>query len=284
MLKKLFGYVNHVGFGEVLDYDFITGKVELLFNDVNEDGNVIHERIEIFDKDDVILIPEIFINHDGQIILNKDVFVTRGKSGAVLNRYMIEKLEDGMFVFHWLNERLEIVRTGEKFELHDKNKEFIFSHLELEDNYYSLIEKKKIFDTFNFNIKVVKSFDGEHYTYFYVCNNKKDSEIDLIKAVFIGADIIEGQEYERKTISYDDYLDMINKGKLKEVSLQEFKNYALGVTYKVTNEPHIINENCDCDCECKYVEKVKEDKPTEKTEEDLNNQKLNKSLDDLWEI
>lgn len=193
-------------FGKIVEYSAIKG--ELTVEDA--DGNL-HVS-----KDSIVLAKIGTLNDvdvfDADVIQEND------------RKYEIQLLEDGMLLIYALDDKLN--RIGTPFKT---TKEKLFNCLiELVGNVYELRDKLPKVD---FNVKVVKSFDGTGYTYFYACNNKETEEVDLIKVLFFGNKIL-NEDYERKTLSYDAYLDSIANGTLQEVSEKEFSNYVLGVSYE----------------------------------------------------
>src|SRR5690606_6499815 len=95
-------------------------------------------------------------------------------------------------------------------------------------------------------------------TYYYACNNKEEKEIDLIKVIFIGTQLIE-EKYERLTVPYEEFEDMVNDNVITEVSPHQLQQYAINkMSNSVYTEDGYEVEYADCDCE-DYDEEVEED-------------------------
>jgi len=200
MFKKSIGYVAEINLlGEVAGVDFRNGLYVL----VDDNGEEHAVKIE-----DVEILEEAFVLH-GLSIFNKDVL------GSIEGKLYQVELHGEDVQLHLLDDNLEVVASGEVFTPTEdvvKGFEQIF---DLQGNIYELIPELP--QKPDFNIKIVKDFDGKHFTYFYACNNKETEEVDLIKVVFIGHQLLE-EEYTRITLSYDVFQDSIEAGTLKEVS------------------------------------------------------------------
>lgn len=215
MFKKAIGYVEKQKFlGVLTNINFISGNLTLV--DDNEENEIVVSR------DEVELMFEAFSLHD-LLIFDKDILRASNN-----NLYLIELFEDGRVKFHLVDEKLQVVTSGDKFtpdaELIGSLEEF----MTLEGNYHEVLATLP--RNPEFNVQVVKQFDGTHFTYFYACNNKSEEQIDLIKVFHFGNQFFE-EEYERITISYEEYSENIEGGILEEVSEQELHNYITGVTY-----------------------------------------------------
>jgi hypothetical protein len=218
MFKKAIGYVEELGLlGAVTNYNFLTDEITLLtdLNDENSSHVVKNEYVELlhfaFEINDV----EIF---------DKDILgAVNGKS------YQVEVHSDGEVQLHLVNDRLEFEKSGEKFKPTKEILSQLSEVMDLLGNYYELISE--VSKTPSFNVKIVKHFDGSNYTYYYACNNKEVEQIDLIKVLYMGHQLLEEEEYERNTLSYEDYLSRIEDKNFTEVSPQELHNFVLGATY-----------------------------------------------------
>lgn len=140
-------------------------------------------------------------------------------------KYEIQLLKNGMLRVYALDDKLN--RIGTPFQI-EKDK-LLNSEIMLVGNIFELRDKLPKID---FNIKVVKDYDGTNYTYFYACNNKEKKQIDLIKVLFLDGKILKGEDYQRVTLPYDAYLESIFGGTLKEVSEQELSNYFLSMSHE----------------------------------------------------
>lgn len=219
--------LNHIGFseslkvlGEIAEFSFIKGTITLL----DGEGNTHETSLE-----DVILLESVGILGEFEIF-NHDVLVTtKGE------HYEVELEENGKDIsVILLDKNLERTENVEHF---DKDTfHMLEGFTELVGNIYELKEEKP---TVNFNVEVVKDFNGKHITYYYACNNKELGEVDLIPLSFAR------EEYKRITLSHDVYLDSIEAGTLKYVSDSELENYLYGVSNdsKVPTE-RVVSEDC----------------------------------------
>lgn len=251
MFENAIGYVEkngHLGFVGAID--FMAKSVTL----------VDEESSQVYDISEVEILKSAFVLN-GVEVFNKDVLKATNEF-----MYLVEVHDDGKLQLHVLDEKLEKVKSGEKFEKSEATINQLNAIMELEGSYYELLAELN--KSPEFNIEIVKSFDGKHYTYYYACNNKEAEEIDLLKVVFMGHHIFEQEEYERNTMSHSDYLAEVNNGVLKSVSPQELHNYALGLLYndntnandneEPMEEPVEVEEiPCDtCDCENGFCEEL----------------------------
>lgn len=220
MLEKMLAYAKDAEvLGEIVGIDFANEMV-MVKND---------EDSYTFKASEVEILKEAFILHD-LIIFDKDVL------GDVHgNMYLVERHKDGDITIHHLTEDFEIKQSGTKMTVAETILEDFEEVFELEGNFYEL--KNALPKEPEFNLQIVKDFNGKHYTYFYALNNKQDKEIDLIKVSFIGGTSLPEEEHERRTISYDEYMEFIDTGIYIEVSPQELQNYVTGVTYGKKEEP-----------------------------------------------
>jgi hypothetical protein len=223
MLNKIKG----IGYSEKLNVLGNIGEISYLKNSVvlvDENGDL-HEA----NLDEITFLEEIGeLGED--VIYDHDVLENSwGK------KWEVELQEDKQKVtFYLLDNKLNRVEKGKAIELEE------FSSLsELVSLVGNLYELKSDIPVVDFNINIVKDFNGDYYTYFYACNNKEKNQIDLIKVVFVGTYLLEEEDYSRRTLSHDVYLDSIDAGTLKEVSPQELQNYAMGVMDGATSNKTI---------------------------------------------
>lgn len=214
-------------------------------------------------------------------ILTEDGSVT-AKYENVLFLETIGKVGDKILIDHDVVEsfdgryfELELVNGGKEVQLYLLNKQL--KRVKLSD----LIEKERIhiIETIakyignvytleplkgvDFNIKIVRTKDD--LVYYYACNNKVNEEIDLIKVVFVGNDLLPEEDYKRLTASYKEYLDMLKKNIITEVTPRELQKYVTDIMYgrktvepkapekapeKCCGECEDCNGKCDCNCEC----------------------------------
>lgn len=140
-----------------------------------------------------------------------------------------------------LNEDLE--RTGTADSLHKDDIEEAYSYMSVLGSIYEVeLEEDKL----DFNIKIVRdTFDEDGIVYYYACNNKEEDEIDLIKVVFIGSQLLKEEDYERVTISYDDYLGALGDGELEEATPQMLMDFVLnGENSSNEEQEQVEDENC----------------------------------------
>lgn len=233
-------------------------------------------EVYVVSQDAVELLKEAFVLHD-KVVFDKDVL------GSIEGKlYQVELFADGEVRLHTLNERLESASVGHKFNPSKEVCEQLEKVLDIAGSIYELQEQ--VDERLDFNIAIVKDFDGEHYTYFYACNNLETNEIDLIKVVFVGHKLLKEESYERRTLSHEVYLDSLDAGTLKEVSPQELMSFATGTLYNNQEEEGLYDDredvyedeeeefecgvDCGCFDECELQEEVVE-KKEEDDEEDL---------------
>ena len=162
----------------------------------------------------------------GNVVFNHDVL--RNNDSNTL--FEIVKFEDG-FKFHQLDENLE--RTG---NVGSKGKEEDFKVvedcLEILGNIFEMkkeLEEKKAEEMdFDFNIKIYKADIGGKSTYFYAGNNKSDATVDLIKVIYMGHYLLEEEEYEIDSYTYDQFQSLVNTGVIVEASPMELSNFVMG--------------------------------------------------------
>lgn len=279
MLKKMIGYVEKSKMlGEVVAMDFLDETVTLI--DIDTDGV---EDKKVFPVGEVEILEEAFELGDN-IIYNKDILVD-----ALGGYYMVELHKDGDVQLHAIDiKTLEIQRSGKKSAMNKEVASLLEPVAQLYSNYYEVLLAKPQEPTFN--VSIVKDYNGEHFTYFYACNNKKDKEIDLIKVLFIGSTLLDEEEHERRTLSYEEYMEAIANGVYKEASPQELQNYVAGMLYgKKSDMADVFEENellydldedefldedvveCGVNCSCVYeCEIVKQEQEARQGVEDTD--------------
>lgn len=195
--------------GSIGEVSFLKGTVTIV--DENKD-------LHTTTLEKVVILEEVGTFESGTVIYDHDVL------GSVDGKlYEIELQKDKQNVqMHLLDSKLERVQSGEVInKVNLTNYEKFFT---LVGNFYEL----EVEDTVDFNVVIVKDYNGEHFTYFYACNNKEKEEVDLIKVLYFGSTLLEEEEYERRTLSYEVYLDSVEQGTLKEVTPRELNLYVSG--------------------------------------------------------
>jgi hypothetical protein len=216
------------------------------------------ENEAVFAISETELLEEVGV-FNGVTVFNRDVF--QRTDGKLLE---VELQKDGQVVFYELGAGLERGKSGTAMNAEVSLKR-IEQHntAELVGNIYELeVIEEEVFD-FGFNVKVVKDFNGEYYTYYYACNNKAKEEIDLIKVVFVGHQLIKEEEYQRDTVSYEEFAEAVHTGELEEVSQQELANYAYGV---------LAGAKSDIEDDYDYEEEYEEDFEDEDFDEDFEDE------------
>ena len=174
-------------------------------------------------KDEVQILEEI-LRINGESIVDMDVL--RDKNGYL---FLIELHEDGKVQMNRLNEDLEVKYSGKKLLLNESDKRSLEEQFSLVGNLYQLLNEKLKEPTFN--IQVVK--DDDINKYYYACNNKEKHEIDLIKVIFVGHLLLEEENHEKITVSYEEYNNMIRNNHIQESSPSELLSY---VTSAINND------------------------------------------------
>jgi hypothetical protein len=122
-----------------------------------------------------------------------------------------------------INEKLEVIDNGEilaRTDLHTLANyvEFVGSIFELEPEEEDL-----------FNVVIVRDMTGGDFQgYMYACNLPEVGYVDLVNLLFAGHEILE-EKYVRKTVTIERFNEMIEKGELKIVELNEVLNYLTGM-------------------------------------------------------
>lgn len=240
MFKKALGYVEKEGFvGGVAVVDFMNNKIILVDDEDNK---------KELAREDVELLFEAFQLH-GYSVFNKDIL------GAVNGKmYQVELHNDGEVTLHNVNEKFEVVASGEKFDPTGTIIASLEAVMELQGSVYDLIHAMP--KNPEFNVKIVKHYDGTHFTYYYACNNKEVEQIDLIKVLYMGHRLLEEEDYERNTLSYEDYMKRIADGNLKEVTPQELNNFVTGASYNDNKSNHPAPVNAEVQEEMEEVEEL----------------------------
>jgi len=236
-LQELQGVTYHEAtnaFGQVVDVDLLNGVVTVK----DFEGEV--STLSITD----VKFLRIIGKFGEDIVLDGDLFRSLNTTDK-LELYQIELSEDGQLVrFSYLDEDLEKEETGDFF---DKAilENVATGKLELIGN----INDKDLFEEeddsiLDFNIKIVK--DTNDGTYYYACVNAEENVIDLIKVVFIGANLLE-EQYSRNTIDNEEYVEYVKEGLLVEVTPSELQSYAYQLSRKqvITSVPSDILKEDD---------------------------------------
>lgn len=187
------------------------------------------------DEDEVIttgLADAEFLEQIGAIgevgVINHDVVATT--DGKL---YEIVLVDANSVQLHLLNAKLERVEAGDviaKTDLHA-----LAPYVEVIGNIYELEPE----ETVDFNIKVVRTTSENVLKFFYACNNADVNQVDLIKVVFVGHHLLEEENYERITLSHEEYLEAVAKGVIVETDPQALLNYVTGMAYGKKEEPQV---------------------------------------------
>lgn len=238
--------------GDIAEVSYIKGTVTLL------DGDGIEHKTDL---EDVILLEQVGVLSDA-IIFNHDVLINT--KGEYFEVELQENRKD--IIVHMLDkefDRTEKVEHFDKetFHLLDGYVELVGNIFEIEASIEALEESLGLEEEGFLNVDVVKDFNGEHFTYYYACNNKDAEAIDLIPLSFLDS-------YHRISLSYAVYQDCLEAKTFVKVSESELKNYLYGLTEEsnvptervveelegfVVEEDHAYCEECDepvenCDC------------------------------------
>lgn len=219
--------------GAIASVDFLEQTITIM---MDEENIVVAKLANVEFLEQIGTIGEVaIVNHDV-------VTTTDGKL------FELELQKDGKNVqMHLLNGKLE--RT-EKGDLIPREKlESLNSYVELVDSIYLLEPEEE--EAIDFNIRIVRKQTNGDFSYSYACNNIEEEQIDLIKVIFLGNHLLEEENYERETVSHEDYLELIEDGTLKEVSPNELMNYVTGMMYKPKSNGFEVSEDEDCEtCNC----------------------------------
>ena len=160
------------------------------------------------------------------VVFNHDVLLNNNSNSL----FEVVKFEDG-FRFHHLDENLE--RTGqignkgleEHFTLVEDCLEILGNIFEMKKE---LEEKKAQEMDFDFNIKIYKADVGGKSTYYYAGNNKSKATIDLIKVIYMGHYLLEEEDYENNTYTYEQFQSLVNTGVIVESTPMELSGFVMG--------------------------------------------------------
>lgn len=274
MINNSIGYAEVVGvLGEVVEFSLLQGTYTLL--DENQETHVV-------DMDEVKELKYLG-DFEEIAVYEGDVF----GNASTKKMYELTLNEQGLINIYALDAKLKRIsnkpdNTITKLSTLSRELVLIGSIYELEPN-----------STPEFNIRVVRKFVLGETSYFYACNDKENEMIDMIKVVFVGSHLLEEEDYQRITISYDEYQEQIDNGVYKEVSPQELQNYALGLSrntvatdvikveadkttyesvgdYSVEDEEDDMdgNEFDDCDCSACKINREEDIEAEEEDEDD----------------
>lgn len=203
-MQKMYAYYNKTGqIHEVAGIDF------------QSKSYVLHQDPEklVAKHGDVKVLEVIYDFENGGVVLEGDVFV----NGAG-DLFKVEKVGNKEFRFVSMGENLDEVHAGASAVIDDNFIDY-FSGLEIVNNYYVLkndLKNAKPKEP-DFNVKILRLEGKEKTYYFYACNNKERKEIDLIKVIFIGHQLLE-EKYARYTFPYNEYMEL---KELQEISPTE---------------------------------------------------------------
>lgn len=277
VLNKSIGYSkNHNVVGAIVEISFLNETMTLMDEDGNTYGTII---------DDVQILDEIG-KLEGMLVYKHDVFVSVVDKSKL---YEVDLHEDGLVIFHVLNEKLERVSKGTPFE--KDNLHMFGTYLDFVGNKLKMeADMEALKPAINFNIAVFRNIDendGE-VTYYYVGNNAEEETVDLVKATFFGHQIFD-LPYERITLSHEDFLVQVANGELKEVQPMELSNYITGTygqeqvaQFVISTRPiEITNESeecCEVDEDCCEVDLLFDiDEDTTK----ISNNEVEQKLEDV---
>lgn len=191
------------------------------------------EQLHTVNIESVVELKEIGEIKNTYIYQNDVVYIE-----ALGGNYEFELTEDGKVTTFLLDKKFNRVKEGipfEKSRIAEIPCTFVGNALQLRNT-------KPVVD---FNIRVYRSkLDGE-IGYVYVGNNKEEETVDIIKVVYVGHHLIEEEDYERITVDYDTFLEMVENGDLIHVQPMELANYVTGLTYgrKATASPEKVTKD-----------------------------------------
>jgi hypothetical protein len=213
-MEQLNGFVYDIEsgvIGAVAGVDFIKQTITILA----DDDTLITSKLT--DVEFLVQLGEI----GGVGIIDGDVVIT-----ADDKMYEIVAIGESDVQLHLLDRKLKRVEAGSVIERTGLSE--LAPYVTLVGN----IRELEPIPAVEFNVTIVRQMDnGEFKGYYYACNNADKEEVDLIKVVFIGHNLLKEEKYERITVTHDEYLELVEDGTLKEVNPQELMNYVTGLTY-----------------------------------------------------
>lgn len=245
-LNQLQGIAYHSEtntFGRITDVDILNRK--LTIQDVDGDElTVLLSEVKFLEL--IGLIGE-------EVVINGDVLAQLNEDDEIVTLYEVELQDDGLVLFHLLDENQERVLSGKPLEKESLNlfKDILVPVGNINDIYLFEDDIDEDELILNFNINIVK--DTKDNTYYYACNNKEEDKIDLIKVVFIGANLLE-EEYARITIDKEEYVEYIKSETLVNASSSELQSYAYQMSRPKSPVAELPNSNlcypsCEEDCQ-----------------------------------
>ena len=233
--------------GLVYDVEKEVIGVLALTNNLTGEAVVVTEDGEVTSHLDNLMKLEKIMQIGDADIVDGDVF-----SDAEGKLWEITLLNDDMVVWNLLDNGLNRVQTYEPF--HKSELVSVLPNLLTLEGHILELEAPEE-EVVDFNIKIVKHEDE----YIYACNNKETGEVDLISVVFMGSALLEEEDYQRVSLSHEDYLGYLETGYLEEVTPQELQNYVVGLMSgqvatkqegRVYGEERICGVNCGCNVYC----------------------------------
>ena len=206
--------------------DFLTQTAYVSYN--GEKYNVSVETLEQLDLLGVMNGLDIF---DGDIFeMNEEIYS--------ISRHKDDK---EMLVLTKLDENLDDLVEGKPFS--PASLGLLSDYLAFKGNvreFLHIIEQEVVVDL-DFNIIVVKDIDNG--VYYYAGNNKSAEEVDLIAVSFVGHKLLE-KDYERITVSHEDYKDMVIDEVLVEVNPNELMSLLNKASYSTVKSSEYV-ENAE---------------------------------------
>ena len=223
----------------------------------------IKQTITILTDDDTTVVAKLanaeFLETLGAIggvgVINHDVVETT--SGQL---YELEAVGTDEVQLHLLGKKLERVETGDVIKRTDLH--VLAPYVTVLGSIFQLEPAPAV----EFNVIVVRKQTDDGIVFFYACNNVEREEVDLIKVVFVGHHLLKEETYQRITVSHEEYLELIESGKVVETSPQALQNYVTGLMYGQKEEA--VAKCCDIedigdfedeDCECYEADVEEED-------------------------
>lgn len=204
--------------GAIVAVNLLDGTVTLM------DDN---EEIYTVDMEQVIELEELGTIGNQYIYEGDVVKVT--ETGKV---YEIIKQEDNEIAMHLLDNKLNRTEGGLGLSFERQQLSVFGGVVELLGNIHEIKAKQP---TVDFNLAVFRYVEDGEVAYYYAGNNKENEQVDLIKVIFLGHQLLEEEDYERETVTYADFLELVADGTLTKVNPMELANYVTGLLLEKKN-------------------------------------------------
>lgn len=225
-----------VGFMTQIDYKARTVSFE------TDDGDA-GETVITTTMEDAVVMHSFGEDPDGTPLFDGDVFESQ-VSGSLYEAELV----GGFLQFHLLDKDLKRIHKVDRYEV-----EKFLNMLQEADTYevignkYEIEPEEEETVDFDFNIKIIKrTIDGCDDIFYYAGNRKENRQIDIIKVVYMGSDLLEEEDYFRSTFTYEEFAESMKEDRNTFVSPRELQSHVMNQMRKSRNAPLPPCGDCDC--------------------------------------